>query len=145
MEKKAKQKLEAYLAAHPYLQLATLTPGGTPLAHTVAYASEGAVVYFGTHKDSRKIENIRKNPRVAYTVDEDYTELPKIQGIQMEGKATILTKMADVEKAGGLMNKKFGAMDIPHPNEMLFVRIDPIEAYFIDNTVEFGHRDKVTY
>ena len=140
-----KQKIENYLASRPYLQLATVKPNGAPLAHTLGFANAGAVVYFMTHKDTRKIANIADNPQVAYTVDEDCLELPKIQGVQMEGRAEILTEKMDIEKAVELLGQKFGGMDIPHAEEMVFVKVAPVEAYFIDNTVAFGHRDYVTY
>ena len=31
-----------------------------PKVHTVAYVNDGATLYFGTHKNTRKVENIRK-------------------------------------------------------------------------------------
>ncbi len=140
-----KKKIVAYLATRPYMNLATIKPDGSPAAHTVGYANDGAVVYFMTHKDTRKLTHIQSNPKVAYTVDEDCMELPKIQGVQMEGTATVLSEKAEIEKAGGLLGQKFGQMEIPFMDEMVFVRVDPAAAYFIDNTQGFGHRDNVTY
>ena len=140
-----KKKIEAYLATRPYMNLATIKSDGAPAAHTVGYANDGAVVYFMTHRDTRKLTHIKNNPKVAFTIDEDCLELPKIQGVQMEGTATVLSEKADIEKAGGLLGQKFGEMEIPFMDEMVFVKVEPTEAYFIDNTQGFGHRDNVTY
>ena len=98
-----------------------------------------------THRNTRKLTHIKNNPKVAFTIDEDCLELPKIQGVQMEGTATVLSEKADIEKAGGLLGQKFGEMEIPFMDEMVFVKVEPIEAFFIDNTQGFGHRDNVDY
>ncbi|MCK5511484.1 MAG: pyridoxamine 5'-phosphate oxidase family protein [Thermodesulfovibrionia bacterium] len=141
-----KQKITDYLSAHPYLNLATVTPDGAPLAHTVGYVSEGATVYFITDKNTRKARNISSNPSVAYTVDEDYKELKSIQGIQMRGKAERVTDNALLKKVFGMMEKKYPYMnELPENPDYVLFRINPVEAHFIDNTVSFGHRDIVTY
>ncbi len=53
-----KTKIIDYLAAHPYLRLATVTDSCAPQVHTVGYVSEDAIVYFVTDKKSRKATNI---------------------------------------------------------------------------------------
>jgi nitroimidazol reductase NimA-like FMN-containing flavoprotein (pyridoxamine 5'-phosphate oxidase superfamily) len=70
MSDEIKQKIVDYLSSQFHLSLATVTAGGIPLAHTVTYASEGATIYFVSDKTSRKMQNIMKNGKVAYTVDE---------------------------------------------------------------------------
>jgi nitroimidazol reductase NimA-like FMN-containing flavoprotein (pyridoxamine 5'-phosphate oxidase superfamily) len=141
-----KTKIADYLAGHPYLRLATVTSEGSPQVHTVGYVSEGAVVYFVTDKKSRKAENIMKNPAVAYTVDENYEDVMVIQGIQMEGKASVISAAAEAERLFGLMARKFPGIEAMPPNpDMVFFKIEPTTGYFLDNTVSFGHRDIVWY
>jgi len=141
-----KNKISDFLASHPYLNLATVSPDGTPLVHTVGYASEGTTVYFVTDKNTRKAKNISNNPAVAYTVDEDYKDLAKIQGVQMKGRAEFVTDKTIVEKIFAIMNKKYSYMkDMPENPDYIFFKIKPVEADFIDNTVKFGHRDHVNF
>jgi len=142
----AKQKLIDYLSIHPYLNLATVSPDGAPLAHTVGYASDGAAVYFMTDKKSRKARNIGGNSAVAYTVDEDYTDLAGIQGVQMTGKAELVTDSSVIAKILEIMARKFPQIkEMPVNSDYVFFRIDPGEAYFIDNTAGFGHRDHLIF
>ena len=94
MERDIKKKIEKYLLSHYYVRLATLKPDGNPVVHTVGYASEGTTLYIMTDRPSRKAKNIMQNPHVAYAVDENYEEFLNIQGIQMEGKATVIEEKA---------------------------------------------------
>ena len=141
-----KEKINGYLLSHLYLRLATINAAGTPQVHTVGYVSDGATVYFVTDKKSHKAVNIMANPNVAYSVDENYEKLSLIQGVQMEGTATLVTDAEEADQIDDLMAEEFpGLADLPPNPDLVFFRIDPKEAYFIDCTVSFGHRDKVTY
>ena len=138
------KKISDYLAAHPYMTLATVSDDGSPVAHTLGYASEGTTVYFMTDKNTRKAKNISTNPSVAYTVDKDYTDLGKIQGVQMKGTAEPVTDGAVIGKVMGIMTEKFPQLkEMPENPDYVFFKIAPKEAYFIDNTVSFGHREHI--
>jgi nitroimidazol reductase NimA-like FMN-containing flavoprotein (pyridoxamine 5'-phosphate oxidase superfamily) len=141
-----KSKIVHYLSTHAYLRLATVSEQNTPVVHTVAYVSAGDVVFFTTDRESRKAQNILRNPAVAYSVDENYHRITDIQGVQMEGKATLLTEPDQVRMATRMMIEKFPVMkDLPKNPALVFFKIEPTVGYFIDCTVEFGNRDRVTY
>ena len=141
-----KAKIVDYLSQHPYLRLATVTESSTPQVHTVGYVSEGAVAYFVTDRKSRKAANIFKNPAVAYTVDENYEDLMAIQGIQMEGSASLITLETEAIRLLGLMAQKFPGMEEMPPNpDLVWFKIEPTRGFFLDNTVNFGHRDMVEF
>lgn len=141
-----KAKIEVYLGNHPYLRLATVTENCTPQVHTVGYVSEGATVFFVTDSKSRKAENIYRNPAVSYAVDENYEDVIKIQGVQMEGTASLITMETEGIRILDLMARKFPGIENipPNPNLVCF-KIEPAIGYFLDNTVNFGHRDRVEY
>lgn len=142
----SKEKISAYLKTHPYLRLATVTPTATPQVHTVGYVSEGCTVYFVTDRNSRKAKNIFRNSAVAYVVDENYTDLMGIQGVQMEGKASIITLETEAMRLLGLMAQKFPGLEEMPPNpDLVIFKIDPTIGYFLDNSVAFGHRDMVEF
>ena len=150
-DEEIKQKIIDYLASpsHVKMTLATVTPEGTPLAHTVVYVSEGATVYFRSRDHRRKYQNILKNPRVAYTVDEypgdDWCQL---QGVQMDGVATVLSNQAEIDRVTELYLKKFPCAErfIPRTTPGLkVVKVEPLEGDFLDYSIRFGHRDKVRF
>ncbi len=143
---KVREKISRYLGSHPYLNLGTVTQEGTPVVHTLGFVSEGATVYFMTDRTSRKAKNMMSNPAVAYTVDEDETRLGVIRGVQMEGRASLVSDEDEIQKVFGLMREKFPQVgEIPEsPNYVIF-KITPRVGYFLDNTVSFGHRDRVEY
>ena len=141
-----KAKIIDYLTKHPYLRLATVTANSTPQVHTVGYVSEDAIVYFLTDRKSRKAENILKKPAVAYAVDENYEDVMAIQGVQMEGKCSLVTMETEVIRILGLMAQKFpGIENIPPNPDLVCFKIDPTRGFFLDNTVNFGNRDMVEF
>jgi nitroimidazol reductase NimA-like FMN-containing flavoprotein (pyridoxamine 5'-phosphate oxidase superfamily) len=141
-----KEKIAQYLSSHPYLRLATVTENCTPQVHTVGYISEESTVYFVTDKKSRKAENIFRNPAVAFTVDENYEDVMAIQGVQMEGNASLVTLGTEAIRLLDLMAKKFPGIESMPPNpDLVFFKIEPVKGFFLDNTIAFGHRDMVEY
>jgi nitroimidazol reductase NimA-like FMN-containing flavoprotein (pyridoxamine 5'-phosphate oxidase superfamily) len=141
-----KAQIIDYLTAHPYLRLATVTGDCTPQVHTVGYVSEDATVYFITDRKSRKAANIFKNPAVAYAVDENYEDVMTIQGIQMEGKASLIIMETEAIRLLDLMAQKFPGLENMPPNpDLVFFKIEPTRGFFLDNTVNFGHRDMVEF
>jgi general stress protein 26 len=145
-DEEIRQKISDYLKSHRKMTLATVTLDGRPIAHTVEYASDGPNVYFGTLKTTRKAQNIMKNCHVSYAVDEDYDDWMKIQGVQIEGRATILAEQKDIKQASDMIAAKFPAVgDLPKDPDMIFVRIEPIAGFFLDYRKGFAHRDEVRF
>jgi general stress protein 26 len=137
-------KINQYLANHYYLNLATVSPQGSPMAHTMAYASKDSVVYLATNKNTRKVQNIMNNRHVAYTVDEDDPDWFDMQALQVEGKASIITDEKELREFGEIMVAKFPiAADMSPDPDTVMVKIEPEVIYYLDYSVEFGHRDKL--
>jgi len=145
-DEEIKREISDYLKKHRKMTLATVTLDGRPIAHTVEYASDGLTVYFGTLRTTRKAHNIMKNGHVSFAVDEDYDDWMKIQGVQVEGRAEVLTEQKDIKQASDLIIKKFPAVaDLPPNPEMIFIRIKPIAGFFLDYNKGFAHRDEVRF
>ncbi len=141
-----KTKITDYLASHHYLRLGTVTAQCTPQVHTVGYVSEGCIIYFVTDRQSRKAKNIISSPAVAYAVDENYPDVVAIQGVQMEGKASLVTLETDALRILDLMAHKFPDMEKIPPNpDLVIFRVEPVRGFFLDSTVAFGHRDMVDF
>ncbi|AKB50989.1 Putative heme iron utilization protein [Methanosarcina barkeri str. Wiesmoor] len=144
MAEKLKDKIYEYLSDHYYLNLATVSPQGRPMAHTMAYVSKGATVYVATNKNTRKVQNIVQNPHVAYTIDEDDPDWFEIQALQIEGKASIVTDESELREVGEIMVAKFPvAADMPPDPESIMIKIEPEVIYYLDYSVNFGYRERV--
>ena len=142
----SKQQMIEYVTSHQQMTLATVAPDDKPLARTVDYVTDGADIYFGTSKSSRKIRDIQNNSNVAYTIDEVYKDWGQIQGAQMQGKATIVTDETELNRIGKLFVEKFPAVaDMPMSPDLAIVKITPTEGFFLDYRKEFGHMDSITF
>lgn len=148
MNQETFKHIENYLNAHGLMTLATVTPNGDPVAHSVEYLSIGNTVYFSSHPQMRKMHNIEHNSHVAYTVDEDYQDWSKIQGVQMLGKASFVEDQDELKEIMGKYIEKFPQVNAFPPEfaqALKFVKIEPVEAIWMDNTVEIGYREVTTY
>jgi|GEM_PF-360408 len=142
-----KEQIAQYLGSHPFINLATVTAEGAPLVHTVAFAADGATVYFGTRKDTRKAANMLVNPKVAYTADQDqYAGFVEITGVQMEGRAAVVSDPQAIAAADKLYKAKFGEAATITPSDMHIVfKVEPVRAYYLNYAKGFGHKDLVEY
>ncbi|ABE52587.1 pyridoxamine 5'-phosphate oxidase family protein [Methanococcoides burtonii] len=141
-----KERISEYLKKHPFLNLATISPEGNPMVHSMGFASSGPIVYFGTGNTTRKFRNIEQNPNVAFTVDEDGPDVMNITGIQMEGKASFVTDEAELGQIFQLMVEKFPFMaELPNNPDNVMIKVEPTKAFFLDYAVEFGFRYEVDY
>jgi general stress protein 26 len=142
------EKIETYLHGHKKMTLATVSAEGQAMAHTVQYVSEGNTVFFFTRPGQRKAENIRNNPKVGFTVDQDYEDWSKIQGVQIQGEARILEETDEIDLRFELFADKFthlatiGKSFLDHH---IIIEVKPALGRFLDNTVAFGHFDETTY
>lgn len=141
-----KDKMSEYLSTHTFLRLATVSPEGRPMAHTLAYVSDGFTLYFSTNKHSRKAVNIMNNPFVSYVIDENDENIATVKGVQVDGEASIVTDEGELKKVEELLQKKFpffkGAKSSPN---ICLCKVSPLIGWFLDYTVRFGNRDSVKF
>ena len=145
-----RRTVQAYLSAHNVLSLATHGADG-PWAASVFYVHMGWSLYFLSNSDSRHSLNLADNPRVAATVNPDYTDWQEIRGVQLEGTAAMVTN--DDECARGLTayQCKYSFINQPQaPTELAqalknvnLYRIVPSRLLFVDNSKGLGHREEV--
>lgn len=142
-----KKSAEVFLKEHNLMVLATVTEDGQPMAHTVGYAEEGAVLYFSTDKSTQKVKNILANPKVGYTIDMDEdTDWGILQGLQMLGKAFIVEDPIEAEKASELLLEKFPQLaNMPQDLDLIFIKVIPVKGRFFDSAVHFGFSADLEY
>ena len=149
-EKGPRARALQYLCEHHVANLASSGSAG-PWAAAVFYVNDRFDLYFLSSPTSRHCENIARDPRVAVTVQEDYSDWPKIKGLQLEGMASELSG-DDENRARRLYGQKYSLVGMisTAPSAIVkalarvrWYRVAPIRAYFVDNSVGFGHRDEL--
>ena len=141
-----KDEIIQYLSKRKFITLATANKEGDPLSHTVAYINKGPDVYFSTSKKSRKIKNLSKNPKIAYSLYDPVDHLDEIRSLQVEGEATLISDKKVSENVLNQLKKKFPFMtDIPIDSDNVIVKITPKTCFYSDYIRRFGYREKVEF
>ena len=111
----------------------------------MGFASQGTTLYFATNRKTRKFANIEANPKVAFSAEDTDANWLAIKGVQMTGTAELLDEK-EKGSIGALFIAKYPQMAMmpPDPN-MAFLRVTPDDAYMLDYSKGFGHRDHVTF
>lgn len=151
MKENIREKILDYLHRHNTLTLAT-AKDNKAYAAALFYVNDEFTLYFLSKPDSRHCRNIAINPEVAITINADYSDWRKIQGIQMEGHALAVNKTG--EKARFMANyiKKYPFISefysIPRLKKTLLeariYKIVPKTIRFIDNSGGYFDRQKIT-
>lgn len=82
----------AFLNSHSICRFATVSAEGQPHNVPVGYAFDGQLFYVSTRYGTKKLQNLRGNPRVALIVDEP----PKPRkAVVVQGICELLEKGAD--------------------------------------------------
>lgn len=91
----------AFLKACRTGVLATISPEGAPRARTIYYEPDDAfAVYFLTLDHTRKVADLRREPRAAFVISDDQAP----DTLQIEGVVRDLTESASIDPAvRGLM------------------------------------------
>lgn len=119
-----------WLSKHWLMTLGTASEDGRPHVSGVIYAAEEFTVYFKSRTQSTKIENIRANDRVSYTVWNPVEDLHNLRALQVSGRAEMLTG-EDRVRAARLLG---GA-----PDDYVVVRIVPRTARWTDHRKTQGY------
>ena len=143
-------RVQRYLRDHNVATLST-SGSGDPWAAAVFYANDGYTLYFLSSPTSRHCLDLAQNPRVAVTIQEDYSDWLEIKGVQMEGVASEISGVEE-EKARRLYGQKFPVVGmlaqapaaiVKALAKVRWYKVVPHRLYFIDNSVGLGHRDEV--
>lgn len=153
-----RERLQAFLAAHNSMTLATMGPDGAPQAAAVFYAADEALnLVFLSSPSSRHCQNLLRQPRVAATVHADGQAWQAIQGLQIEGAAHQVEDTGELAYALRVYAGRFefmrgllagageagpAALRGPVASSRLYV-LRPSWIRLIDNVQGFGHREEL--
>lgn len=148
MQESDRQFILDLLANHNVMTLATVRPDGWPQATTVAYAHDGLTLYFACDPDGQKVANISRCDKVSATIDRDYADWNRIQGLSLGGTARVVTDPEERLRVQDLLRRKFPQWaEMPEPEDpalIAFVRVEPHVISILDYTKGFGHTQLVT-
>lgn len=129
------------LKTNRIMSLATVRPDGYPQATTVTYANDGLTLYFACDRDSQKVRNLRRSPKVSLTINKDTADWKKITGLSMGAIAKVLDRPADTRRALALLARKFKDMKGLSAEDLaatVFVRVQPKVVSLLDYRRGFG-------
>ncbi|OGA16925.1 MAG: hypothetical protein A3G25_19700 [Betaproteobacteria bacterium RIFCSPLOWO2_12_FULL_63_13] len=142
-------EIEAFLAAHHTVSLATVDDQGAPHAANLLYACDGLAIYWMSDTESRHSCHIEKRPIVTATVAPDYEDFRSIRGLQIFGTARRLsgaqslgTARRMISRYGFLAELASGPAALRAAFEKAgFYCLIPSRITYIDNTRGFGHKE----
>ena len=155
--KELRLRIDAFIARHHVLTLATTSADGPWLA-PVFYAEyadhEGTPrLAFVSSPGSRHAGELANDARAAATIHVDTTEWQQIQGLQLAGRVRQLDG-DERERARRHYAQKFPLIGDPARAPEAIARafahihwyaLVPERAFFTDNTVSFGRREELLY
>lgn len=89
-----------FLGSQTKVQVATNGAHGAPHLTTLFYVLEQGRIAFWTYASSQKVQNLRRDPRVACLV-EDGAAYDELRGVSITGTAELRTAPEDVARIGG--------------------------------------------
>ena len=121
-------------------KVATVRADGRPHVAPVWFALDGDTIVFTTGERTVKGRNLRRDPRVAISVDD---EAPPYSYLLIEGVATLIGDLADVRMWAGRIGGRYMGADRADeygarngvPGELL-VRVTPTRVVFEKNIAD---------
>jgi general stress protein 26 len=133
--KKLENMIRDFLKTQATCVIATCSDS-IPRASTVEFFPAGLTIYIMT-EGGRKVENIKKNPRVSIALSAPFTGWESLKGLQISGTAEIGRKGSEIFKEGiKAYEKRKGLKKISMPDFMNVLKIIPSEIDYIDAELE---------
>jgi len=117
-------EIERFLESNLNLQLATLEEDNYPNINQVwfYYDKDSGKIYATTHKESRKVQNIRSNPdKIYFSIDDANFYTEGLKGVKGRARATIISedrqRVISVEEK--IILKYLGTLDDPWPKQLM--------------------------
>ncbi len=92
-----------FLESKELCRFATATAAGAPHVTPVLYASDGNSIVIVTDYGTKKLKNLKENPRVSLVVDEYRPN----RGIVIQGECTIYEKGTEYRRLLKILFRKF--------------------------------------
>jgi len=144
-------RIAAFLDAHHVMSLATSGRHG-PHAANLFYVRDGFALLWVSDPNSRHSVDIADNGCVAATIAPDCLNIDDIRGVQISGRAHVITGEALRADARRLFEARYpqvkrsfaadSALGQAYA-EMGFYRLEPARMVLIDNSRGFAHKETI--
>jgi general stress protein 26 len=92
--KLTREYVRAFIARHRYGVLGTISVADTPQAALVGIAVSAELeIYFDTVDTTRKVANLRRNPRASFVIGWENEQTLQVEGVADEPKGDALIKL----------------------------------------------------
>lgn len=119
MDEQSRRQVDERLRQEKIIWLATTRPNGAPHLVPLWFAWDGRKVYFATPPATRKMRNIRHNPRVAISLPDG------MNVVILEGEASPVDG-AERRHAAALFNEKY-EWDFAEDPDYVVVGVTPVK------------------
>jgi uncharacterized protein len=149
MEKDLSKRIEAFLAVHHVVSLATFSASG-PHATSLFYACDGLALVWLSEQGTRHSLEIEADSRVAATVAPDYSDFAAIKGVQIDGTARRIVAADERARHLAQLEARYpflGQLAAGPPAlrqayaRTAVYRLQPARIVLIDNSKGFGHKE----
>ena len=110
------EEVSTFLEQSRTATMATIGPGGSPHLVAMWYGLLDGKVCFETKTKSQKVQNLRRDPRIACMVEAGVT-YDELRGVSIEGRATIIDDL-DSEKYWAAGISLFERYQGPYSDDM---------------------------
>lgn len=100
-------EVRAFLDAGRRVQVATINPDGTPHLVPMSYALVDGRLALWTDPRSKKVANLRRDPRLSCLVEEG-TRFADYRGVQLSGRAELLDDPETSLRMGLALYERYG-------------------------------------
>ncbi len=141
-----KERIVTLLNRHRTMTIATNRPDGWPQATVVGYANDGLLIYCFVARDSQKLANVARDPRVSIAIAKDYPHPDSIEGLSLAGRVKVVENPGEIEQVSKILLARYPEyrpMPSPDPAHVPMLRITPEVVSILDYSKGFGHTDLV--
>ncbi len=104
---KFKKNEEKFIKHARVMRVATADAKGNPHVVPVCPLLDRGAICFGTDANTRKVKNLRENPRIAVAFDEYIEDWGRLCGLLVQGRVEILGPGAEFQRLRKLLYEKF--------------------------------------
>jgi general stress protein 26 len=128
-----KSRILAILDDNRVMAVATLRPDGWPQATMVGYVADDLTLYFAVARDSQKLANIVREPRISIALGREGPN--RIRGLSIAALASEVMETAEIERLNQRIWARFPEEIVFAPRETAsaVVRAEPKLISLIDH------------
>jgi uncharacterized pyridoxamine 5'-phosphate oxidase family protein len=139
-----------YLTNHRILTMATADNDGNPDATALEYVNDQFVAFVSVRPGSKKIRNIKENPRVFYEIHDeipiDLEHVQKVKAIQTLAEGQIIfPDTPEYQNIFLLFEKKYPVFSKIPKNKRILLKFVPKKIWFLNYAKKMFHRDEISF